>query len=159
MNCHWCNFRFRELGSDFSGYITFDKYGKSSNLYFCSINCCSAYITLDKNESVNNIDIKLDYLYNRYNIKGIVTNAKDPKRLKCFGGDLSYEEYRSNFTCPNFEDSYRENVSINYIEDYINDFMDRSLKEKEYIEYYDREFSFMNNEEEDKKEMGLLDDE
>ena len=159
MTCNWCSFNFKDLSSDFSGYTTFDKYGQSTNLYFCSINCCSAYITTDKYESQNNIDTKLDYLYNRYNIKGIITDAKNPKRLKCFGGDLTYEEYRKNFICPEIEESCRENISINYIEDYINDFIDRTAKEKEYIEYHDREFSFMNNEEQDKKEMGLLDDE
>ena len=151
MSCTWCSFNFNSIDSYFGGYITFDKYGTKSGLRFCSINCCSAYINTDKYDSVVDNNKKLDMLYSYYGIECFIVDAKDPKRLKKFGGDLTYEQYRSNFICPDIDGLDVKPKTHNYSYDYDYDYdYDYNRREKERIEYYDE---YSRNEEEDIKDI------
>ena len=149
MNCSWCSY---VIGDDEPIYNTFDIYNRNSGMRFCSINCCSAYITTDKYESITNINKKLDFLYEYYGINTIIADAKNPKRLKKFGGDLTYEQYRCNFVFPKVPE-YKNSFDIkNEYYDFEDDY-DRLKRESEYLDYYEKEFYDMQKEKQDVEEI------
>ncbi len=133
--CSWCNYNISEVHSNFSGYITFNTEGRTEYyVRFCSINCCIAHINSFEEDTINQIEKKIDYLYRNYNLRGYIAEAKNPKRLKINGGNLSYDEYREGFICPE-PDSSNKRVSPKI--DRIND--DDYISEDENV-YYQEEY-------------------
>ena len=110
--CDWCGYDISLVHSDgFGGYLTVDIKGNPIYSYrFCSINCCIANINFDNSRN-NNIEKRLNYLYNYYNlsISKFIPEARDPKKLIINGGYLNYEAYREGFTCPKIEDKSNRN--------------------------------------------------
>ena len=60
-------------------------------------------------------ELRLDMLYRHYNLKNFVSPAKSRTQLKDFGGKLTYEEYRKDFTIPDTEnESKPKNTAFVY---------------------------------------------
>jgi len=129
-NCSWCGYNTYLVYPKFNGYVIFNNHGYPEyQLRFCSINCCIANInSLDEPLYVN--EKRMNYLIEKYNIKGYVSEARPIKRLKINGGILTYEEYRENFFCPKIDNINRFSPKIRDDEYERNEF----LSDDEYIE-------------------------
>ena len=129
-NCSWCGYNTYLVYPKFNGYVIFNIHGYPEyQSRFCSINCCIANInSLDEPLYVN--EKRMNYLTEKYSIKGYVSEARPVKRLKINGGILSYEEYRENFFCPKIDNINRFSPKIRDDEYERNEF----ISDDEYIE-------------------------
>ena len=74
---------------------------------FCSFNCCMAYITENKYNSLYNMsEMLLLKMYNDINPSTIpyIEDAPHWRKLKKYGGDLTIEEFRSSFNKIEYKD-------------------------------------------------------
>jgi hypothetical protein len=111
MNCSWCSYHTEKVKPGFTGYCIFNSFGEAMYYRFCSINCCVAMIYALETQS----ELRLDMLYRHYNLKNFVSPAKSRTQLKDFGGKLTYEEYRKDFTIPDTEnESKPKNTAFVY---------------------------------------------
>jgi hypothetical protein len=111
MKCRWCEFEILENENTFSEdvYYIFDVHNKILNHDFCSLNCGLSFIY---REDID-VDERIKLLYDNYNINSFIFEAKDKSVLCNFGGNLSYEEYRKDFVCPNVKKSFK-NKALSY---------------------------------------------
>jgi len=116
-SCFHCCYIFKNNNSEtmFQGYSIFDANYNFEIYKFCSLNCGLKYIIDSKNELVK----KLKNFFNFYEISPKnISQALPYTRLKIFGGDLNYKEYRENFVIP--ERFILEDTTENsYIYDYV----------------------------------------
>ncbi len=104
-SCSWCKYYLNLVYPYFDGYACYDEYGYIlRGVVCCSINCCLALVDSDNKKSNYVIEKRIDYIYKKYDIRGFVNSSKNPNRLIVNGGDLSYDEYRNEFQCPNPDD-------------------------------------------------------
>ncbi len=111
MNCFHCAYLIKTTGD----YYIFDENYNFEIYRFCSLNCGLKYI-VDSNE---NLVKKLKNFFDFYNVSPKkVSQALPFERLKVFGGDLSYSEYRKDFVCPFIDTSYDyiDTIYQDYIE-------------------------------------------
>jgi hypothetical protein len=99
----------------FQGYSIFDANYNFEIYKFCSLNCGLKYIIDSKNELVK----KLKNFFNFYEISPKnISQALPYTRLKIFGGDLNYKEYRENFVIPE-RFTLEDTTENSYIYDYV----------------------------------------
>ena len=96
MECDWCGYDLDKVYIGYNGCIMFNNFNEALSYRMCSLNCCCAKI----DEIGGQILQMQQNLYIYYNIKGYIKEAKNKTKLKRYGGDLTYEEYRKNFTIP-----------------------------------------------------------
>jgi hypothetical protein len=96
MECDWCGYDLDKVYIGYNGCIMFNNFNEALSYRMCSLNCCCAKI-----EELGGQILQMQQnLYSYYNVTGYIKEAKDKSKLKRFGGNLSYDEYRKNFTIP-----------------------------------------------------------
>jgi hypothetical protein len=127
VKCSWCEYDTTLVFPNFEGYKIFDKNGYVVlNYSFCSINCGLANLNSNESDTILINERRINYLYENYNVKTYVFPAGNPRRLQHRGGNLTYEEFRSEFKCPNVNeiDKLDKNSSYDYKEYYDDEYYD-----------------------------------
>lgn len=141
MNCFHCAYLIKTTGD----YYIFDENYNFEIYRFCSLNCGLKHIMSEAQEhrfvdSKPNLVKKLKNFFDFYSIDPKSQSIKQAlpfERLKVFGGDLSYSEYRKDFVCPFIDTSYDYTDTI--YQDYIEYKVDL-------IEPLDESYTFRQNE-------------
>lgn len=95
--------------------------------FFCSWNCMKAYALSKYGDTRGGIISQnvVFYRKKKYNIYGPISPAPSRYRLKCFGGDMTIEDFKKN----NIKHNPNNKTEINEV-NYVSNFINIDNKEK-----------------------------
>lgn len=112
--CWWCKHSYTTPNIELPEHYYNDTFYSSG--FFCSYNCACAFNIDINDENVSKRNSLLNYLYKKtYNITIDIIPAASWKILKDFGGSISIDDFRDNFTYNTMNYLYIKPPSISRI--------------------------------------------